>query len=202
MSGKTTKVRTASRLLVTQIVLIPVIAALNYVTGSVVTLLRIPLWLDTWATTYGVLIAPIWVGILGGCLYNIIMGLTLWGIPSIIWMYTQILLGLMTWWFYRIGRLSLKKPATLVAIGLLMGAVNQALGVPTIYLVYGGLPAPAGGGVWMKDIIFAAILSSTGIRALALFLCNLPQELVDKTIALIISVAILARTPKSLILKE
>lgn len=180
--------------------LIPVIAGLNFVVGAVVTILRIPLYLDTWATSLGVLMGYPVAAIIGGLFYNVIMGLTLWGVPSIVWGLSQVLIALLTFVFYRIGWLKPKQWPKMVVAGLTMGLLNQAMSLPIYYIAFGGLPTPAGGGVLMKGAIFAAVLAATHDHALALFVHNLPLEFVDKTIALFIAVAIFIRLPERLVL--
>lgn len=178
------------------IFMIPVIAGLNYVVGSVVTILGIPLYLDTWATSVGVLMGLPVAAIIGGCLYNVIMALTLWGVPSIVWAYSQVLIGILTWAFQRVNWLKPGSWLKITLAGMLMGILNQALSLPFYYIAFGGLPAPTGGGVWMKGVIFATVLAATGNHTLALFVYNLPQEIVDKAIALIIAVLIYSKLPE------
>ena len=51
-SVKPTVVTKPAGFAILQVVLIPLIAALNYVTGVVINLLKLPLFMDTWATMF------------------------------------------------------------------------------------------------------------------------------------------------------
>src|SRR3990172_11411984 len=68
-----------------QVVLIPVIAALNYVTGVIINLLKLPLFMDTWATMFGTVVAGLWGGIAGGFVVKIVVGFAFLGLPAVGW---------------------------------------------------------------------------------------------------------------------
>jgi energy-coupling factor transport system substrate-specific component len=79
--GEVKVIPTGARVLA--VVMIPTIAALNYVGGVIVELLKAPIWGDTWATMLGTLISGFWVGSIGGLLYNIIMAFSALGPPQL-----------------------------------------------------------------------------------------------------------------------
>jgi energy-coupling factor transport system substrate-specific component len=173
-----------------QIVLIPVIAALNYVTGVIINLLKLPLFMDTWATMFGTVVAGLWVGIAGGFLYNIVMAFTFWGLPAWVWGFINVYVALITWVFWKIGWISIKKPLQLVLAGILVGATNV---IPTTLInvfVFGALPTYAG-TAW----IYAIILNQTSSTMSAVIGSAIVAEIPDKLLSLVLAAVVASRMP-------
>jgi len=182
-----------------KIVLIPVIAALNYVTGAIVTLTRLPAFLDTWATSFGVIVAGLWVGALGGFLYNIIMALTLWGLPAWVWGFINVYIAVITWIFYRAGWVDIKKPVKLIAAGLITGFTNTFACTLVSVVAFGALPtAPSP----FMTAVYAWALNATGNMVFASWMSSVAVELYDKTIALYIAAIVASALPKRFILTK
>ncbi len=177
-------------------VLIPTIAALNYVGGVIVEALKAPIWGDTWATMLGTLIAGFWVGAAGGFLYNIIMALTVWGLPSWVWGFANVVIALITYFMMRMGWTDLKKPITWVAMIVLYGILYPVFTTAVSVLLFGGGP------LWkpLAAAVYTAVLSSTNNFWLANYAQNAFTEIIDKPISFIISVIIAQRIPKRFIL--
>jgi len=173
-----------------QIVLIPVIAALNYVTGVIINILKLPLFMDTWATMFGTVVAGLWVGAAGGFLYNIIMAFTLWGLPAWVWGFINIYIAVITWVLWRIGWVSVKSPAKLVAAGIIVGVTNV---VPVTLISWGvfGLMPTYAGTAW----IYAAVLASTKDTLSASVVSSIASEIPDKLISLILAAVVASRMP-------
>lgn len=180
------------------IVLIPTIAALNYVGGVLVEALKAPIWGDTWATILGTLIGGFWVGAAGGFLYNIIMALTVWGLPSWIWGFANVVIALITWFMKKMGWTDLKKPITWVAMIVLYGLLYPVFTTAISVFVFGGGP------LWkpLAAAVYTAVLSSTGNFFLANYAQSAFTEIIDKPISFIISVIIAQRIPKRFILAK
>jgi len=180
------------------VVLIPTIAALNYVGGVIVEALKAPIWGDTWATILGTLIGGFWVGAIGGFLYNIIMALTVWGLPSWVWGFANVVIALITYFMMKAGLTDLKKPMTWVAVIVLYGILYPVFTTAISILVFGGGP------VWkpLAAAVYAAVLSSTGNFWLANYAQNMFTEIIDKPVSFIISVIIAQRIPKRFILAK
>jgi energy-coupling factor transport system substrate-specific component len=188
-TGPTTVTRPAG-FAILQIVLIPVIAALNYVTGSIVTILKLPLFLDTWATMFGSIVAGLWVGAAGGFLYNIIMAFTLWGLPAWVWGFINIFIAFITWVFWRIGWVKVKSPVKLVLAGVIIGVLNV---VPTTLVswgVFGLMPTYPG-----TAPIYAAILAVSRDTLTATVVTSIIAEIPDKLISLVIAAVVASRMP-------
>lgn len=179
-----------------QVVLIPVIAALNYVTGVVINLLKLPLFMDTWATMFGTVVAGLWVGAAGGFLYNIIMAFTLWGLPAWVWGFINIYIAVITWVFWRVGWISIKKPAQLVLAGIIVGVTNVIPVTLINVFIFGALPTYAG-TAW----IYAIILNQTGSTLSAVVGSSIVAEIPDKLISLILAAVVASRMPARYILR-
>ena len=188
-TGPTTVERPAG-FAILQIVLIPVIAALNYVTGVIVNILKLPIFLDTWATMFGSIVAGLWVGAAGGFLYNIIMAFTLWGLPAWVWGFINIYIAIITWAFWRIGWVTVKSPAKLVAAGIIIGVTNVVPVTLINWVIFGLMPTYAG-----TALIYAAVLGSTGSAWTASIVSSIIAEIPDKLISLVIAAVVASRMP-------
>jgi len=188
-TGPTTVQRPAG-FAILQIVLIPVIAALNYVTGVIINILKLPLFMDTWATMFGTIVAGVWVGAAGGFLYNIIMAFTLWGLPAWVWGFINVYIAAITWVLWRIGWVTVKSPAKLVAAGIIVGVTNV---IPTTLISWGvfGLMPTYAGTAW----IYAAVLASTRDTLTATLVSSMIAEIPDKLISLILAAVVASRMP-------
>ena len=122
------------------VVLIPTIAALNYVGGVIVEALKAPIWGDTWATMLGTLIGGFWIGAIGGFLYNIIMAFTMWGLPNWVWGFANVTVALFTWILMKLGLTDIKSPKTWAAVIGLFGFVYPAVTTAISIGVFGGGP--------------------------------------------------------------
>ncbi|MEM2896368.1 MAG: hypothetical protein QW265_04665 [Candidatus Bathyarchaeia archaeon] len=180
------------------IVMIPTIAALNYVGGVLVEVTKAPIWGDTWATMLGTLISGFWVGAIGGFLYNIIMAFTLWGLPAWVWGTCNILIALLTWFCMKMGWDDLKKPLKLVPAFILFGIVYPIYGLFISIFLFGGGP------LWkpLPAAIYAATLASTNNFWLANYVQSISTEIPDKIISYIVSLILASRIPKKFILAK
>jgi len=173
-----------------QVVLVPVIAALNYVTGVIINLLKLPLFMDTWATMFGTVVAGLWVGIAGGFLYNIIMAFTLWGLPAWVWGFINVYIAVITWVFWRLGWVNIKKPALLVLAGIIVGVTNVIPVTIINVFIFGALPTYAG-TAW----IYAIILNQTNDTITATIGSAIVAEIPDKLISLVLAAVVASRMP-------
>lgn len=180
------------------VVLIPTIAALNYVGGVIVEALKAPIWGDTWGTMLGTLIGGFWVGAAGGFLYNIIMAFTMWGLPNWVWGFANVAVAAITYFLMKMGLTDLKSPKTWAAVIGLFGFVYPAFTTAISIGVFGGGP------LWkpIPAAVYAAVLKSTGNFYLANYLQNVSTEIIDKPISYAIAVIIASRIPKRFILAK
>lgn len=179
-------------------VLIPTIAALNYVGGVIVEALKAPIWGDTWATILGTLIGGFWVGAAGGFLYNIIMALTVWGLPQWVWGFANVVIALITWLMMKMGWTDLKKPITWVMVIVLFGFVYSLFTTLVSIFIFGGGP------LWkpLPAAVYAATLSATGNFFLANYVQAIFTEIIDKPVSFVISLIIASRVPRRFVLAK
>ncbi|MEZ0346818.1 MAG: hypothetical protein ABWK01_09720 [Infirmifilum sp.] len=180
------------------VVLIPTIAALNYVGGVIVEALKAPIWGDTWATILGTFIGGFWVGAAGGFLYNIIMALTVWGLPSWVWGFANVAIALIAYFMMKMGWTDLKKPMTWIAAIVLYGLIYPMFTTAISILIFGGGPLYKP----LAAAVYTAVLSSTNNFVLANYAQNAFTEIIDKPISFVISVIIAQRIPKRFILAK
>jgi len=178
------------------VVMIPTIAALNYVGGVLVEITKAPIWGDTWATMLGTLIAGFIVGATGGFLYNIIMALTVWGLPNWVWGFCNITIAIITWIMMKMGWTDLKKPMTYIMAIILFGFIYPIQCTIMSVMIFGGGP------LWkpLPAAIYAFVLKTTGNFWLANYIQNVSTEVPDKVISYIISLIIASRVPKRFML--
>uniref|UniRef100_A0A7C1PLR1 ECF transporter S component n=1 Tax=Thermofilum pendens TaxID=2269 RepID=A0A7C1PLR1_THEPE len=195
MGQEVREIKPASKAVIAA-VLIPTIAALNYVGGVIVEALKAPIWGDTWATMLGTLIAGFWVGAAGGFLYNIIMALTVWGLPQWIWGFANVAIALITWLMMKMRWTDLKKPITWIMALILFGFIYNLFCTIINIVVFGGGP------LWkpIPAAVYAAVLNATGDFFLANYVQGLSTEIPDKLISFAIAVIIASRVPKRFVL--
>ena len=92
----------------------------------------IPLFLDTWGTSFAVIMAGLPIGVLAGVIYNLIMAGTVWEISSAVFIGSSVLVAVMTWWFWTHGWVDVRKPASLVGAGVITGLVNALFVFPLV----------------------------------------------------------------------
>lgn len=177
------------------VVMIPVIAALNYITGVIVELLKLPIWGDTWATMLGTLVSGVWVGAIGGFLYNIIMAMTVWGLPAWVWGTCNIAIAIWSWMFMKLGWADLKKPVKLIPAFLWLGFIYTIQCTLIAIGMFGGGPLPK-----PTAAIYFAVLAKTGNFWLANYLQNVATEIVDKSISWVLALLVASRIPERFIL--
>jgi hypothetical protein len=160
--------------------LIPVVIAGDYAASFITNSLKIPFFLDSWATSAGVMFGGPLVGIVGGVGYNLLIAATLWGWPSWVWAWCSAAVALLTWLFWKRGWIDLESPLQLALAGITTGVVNSilAFGILTLFQTP-DVPVLANAGLLSKPI-----LDFTQQPLLAIYLENLVIEIMDKSVSL------------------
>jgi uncharacterized membrane protein len=153
---------------------------LNIMTAVIIITLHIPLYLDSWATSLAVILGGAGIGFIVGIVYNLFMYATYWGPSSWVWMFSSILVVIITWYFYKRGWITLRKPWKLILVGILTGVLNTILAV--IIILVANLPPYQG-----TYPIYTFSYQVTNNNILASTIENLCVEIVDKTIAIILA---------------
>jgi len=167
--------------------LIPVAIALNIIVGEVVTLLRLPLYLDSIGTVLvGVLVGP-WAGAATGGLSNIIWGL--FRPVPLPFAVVAIAIGLLAGLFARIGWF--KRIYLAPVAGLITGVIAALLSAPLAAFIFGGV---TGAG---SDALVAAFRAYGESILGATTRQGLVQDPLDKLISFtIVFVIVLALPPR------
>jgi MFS family permease len=165
------------------LILVFIAVLLNFATSIVVMNIHIPFYLDSWGTSLAVIIGTLLCGVLTGVLYNLIMAFTYWGLSYWVWMFSSILVAVLTWFFYKRGWVNLHTPLKLLAVGILTGALNAMLSIGIIFLF--SLPPYQG-----TFVIYDFFVRQTGNTQIASFIENFLVEITDKTIAIIIAAVV------------
>ncbi len=171
--------------------LIPICIAVNVVGGYIVTLLKLPLYLDVIGTILaGALTGPIG-GALVGLVTNLITGI---GNPVLIpFAVVNIAVGIVAGLCARKGWFTTFKMTVVTSI--LIWAIVQVTAVPMTVILFGGT---AGGGSSVITSFFLA--SGKGIWE-AVFSQSIIVETVDKLLATFIVYFVIKRIPESTLIK-
>jgi len=150
---------------------------LNIITAVLVITLQLPLYLDSWASSLAVILGGMGIGLIVGVVYNLFMSVTYWGPSSWIWMFSSILVVLITWFFNKKGWITLRKPWRLISVGILTGVLNTILAV---FILWAARLPPYQG----TYSIYTFFYHLTNNNILASTIENLSVEIIDKTICI------------------
>ena len=164
--------------------LVVAIALANWVTALVVGALHLPFFIDSWATSAGVLASGLGVGIAGGVLYNLLMAATVWGGRASVWAASSVLIACATWTFQRARWIDIERPLRLVAAGVLTGLANAGLAIVLVHSVL-GIPDDVNTRAFRHSL--AGLLGDTPA---VLIVQEVLTEIADKTISLITAAAV------------
>jgi hypothetical protein len=118
--------------------MVPIIVALNYISVKVATFLNIPFFLDTWATSAGVMLGGVWVGLAGGVLYNFVMASSVWQ-GQYAWALVSAWVVVAVSFLFRKGWIDISRPGKLLGSGIMVGASTAALALGVQFMFYGGV---------------------------------------------------------------
>ena len=155
---------------------------LDMATSLVMVAFGIPLYLDTWGTSFAVIMAGLPVGILAGVIYNLIMAGTLWETYTLVFAGSSVLVAIATWWFWKTGWVDMRRPGLLLSAGVITGFANALL-VALLVTVF-HLP-PYEGTLPIYDQVRGLVGNPMAAR----FLLELLVEVIDKTLSLILAAA-------------
>jgi len=164
--------------------LVAALALVNYATARLADGFGLPFYLDTWGTMTGSFIGGPLVGAAGGALYNLTMAVTFQGAAASVWAVTSVTLALLAWLFWRTGWLDIERPMRMVGAGAATGVVSALLGAIIDTILWGGPPP------YDKSLLFRKVFETAGGTRATLFLDRLLVELADKTVSIIVAVAV------------
>lgn len=144
---------------------------------------NMPVFMDTWGTSFAVISGGLWVGLAAGVLYNIIMALTVWSPSYAIWATSSILVAVLTWIYWTRGWIDLRRPHLLIAAGLTTGFLNALL----VTLATSLIALPPYEGTLVVYRCFAAVIGSP---AVADFVSTVVVEVTDKILSLTLAAVV------------
>jgi hypothetical protein len=161
-------------------VLLAIAVMLNMSTALVAAALNLPLFLDTWGTSLGVILGGFPVGAAAGILSNVILGLTIWDPASILFAACSVLVAAMTWLFWSRGWVDVRTPWLLLAAGIATGIVN-AFATFSISTAFGQPPYEGTLAIYR---FFTGILPGPVMPG---FATSLLVEIIDKTLCIVLA---------------
>lgn len=171
--------------------LIPLGIAVNFIGGQIVSLLKLPIFLDSIGTvTVGALCGPV-AGVIVGAVTNLLMTITM--PASVLYITNNILVGLLSGVFGRMG--FFRSFSKSLFIGALFGFMCGSLGTLVTIMFFGGLGTGTTG-------MITGFLMTFGIPIkLANFASELFADTLDKIPTLIIAFIVIKRIPDRFLLK-
>jgi hypothetical protein len=163
--------------------LIAIAVMVNLVTSIAMVAFRMPIFMDTWGTSFAVMTGGFWVGATAGVIYNLIMAVAVWSPSSAIWAASSLLVASLSWIFWRRKWIDLKRPHLLVAAGLATGFFNALLVIAVTFLIV----LPPYEGTLAVDRFFSGVI---GIPAIATFVSTVVVEVTDKTLSLVLAAVV------------
>jgi energy-coupling factor transport system substrate-specific component len=171
-------------------VLIPLAVAINVVVGQIAMNLKLPLYMDAIGTTILSAIMGPWVGALSGLLSSFITSLIAGNILDTLFGLCNVSTALIVGFMVRYNKFS--KWYHWAICLFFVSLFNALLGTPIGVIVYGGIQ---GSGL---DIAVAALLATGQDLMSARFWASFPTNLIDKGIALVITIMVMKRLPEKL----
>jgi voltage-gated potassium channel Kch len=156
---------------------------LNFGTSKLMIDLHIPFFLDTWATSLVVILGNLWIGMFAGIVYNLIMAFTYWGHSYWVWMFSSMLVAVVTWLFWKKNWIDVHKPLKIVGAGVATGVLNTIMS----YIIMKAAHLPEYEGTL---VIYRLFIERTHNQALSSWAELVLVETVDKTIAILFAAAI------------
>jgi hypothetical protein len=177
-------------LILNYVIIILLIIMFNFISMQIANALSIPFFLDTWATALGTMVAGLWVGIIGGILYNAFMALSgIWEIQSILFALCSIWVAIGTYWFYKKKWIDPAKPIKLIAAGFFIGIINAIIVIAILSYL---------GKVSYDPALetYASMLKITGSPFCAMVIEKMITEMSDKLISVFLAALVLEHIPK------
>lgn len=171
-------------------VLVPVMAALNIVGGTINSFLKLPVFLDMIGTMVVATALGPWWGALTGIITNTAGSFTMG--PVMIPFALSNVVGALVWG-YGIRNFGLGKSfGRLVLLGVLVGIFVQLMASPIVVFVFGGATGHS------SDVLVATFAAAGQSLIVASLLAGITGSIADKMIATFVGLAILRALPSGL----
>ncbi len=176
------KAKSAHVSILAAFVFVILVAVLNYLTAIITYTAKIPLFIDTWATSLAVMVAGLWAGVAGGVLYNVAMAYFAWGSSQWVWAFSSIWVAFATWMLYKDGWLSFKDPSRFLVAGLLLALTNTFIVFSISIMAFGKFPT-YGSTIYIQELIYGAFPNAAVASFGETFLVNVADKLISLTLA-------------------
>jgi energy-coupling factor transport system substrate-specific component len=171
-------------------VLVPVMAALNIVAGTIVSTLKLPIFLDMTGTMVASVALGPWWGALTAVITNTTGSLTMG--PTEIPFALCNVIGAVVWGF-GIRNLAMGRTFTrLVILGVIVGILTQLMAAPIVTFLFGGATGHS------SDVLVATFATAGQSLLAASFLGGIASSVADKIISTFVGLAILRALPPGL----
>lgn len=171
-------------------IMVVLVVVLNYVGIHVAMFLKIPFFLDTWATSLGVMTGGLAVGLIGGVLYNLLMT-TVWGPGAWVWAFANVWVALSVYYLFRKGYIDIKNPGKLFLASLLVGITEAIVIIVILFSAWGGMETYEG-----VLPTYDALLESTGNPHIAAMGEKFITTPVDQIVSIFMAAIIFSAIPK------
>lgn len=173
------------------LILIPAGVGINYIGKLFVSMLQLPLWMDSIGTCLTACLAGPVVGALCGAINNIIYGLTMSPI-SMVYALSQAGIGITVGLMAYYGKMKNMRGA--IVTGILAGLAAVVISTPLNMIFWGGTT----GNLW-GDTAYAICLANGLPAWLASTIDEIIVDVPDKLVTLIIVLGMYKSLPKSLL---
>lgn len=163
-----------------KLLLILSMAMVNYSISVLMTVLNLPIFLDSSGTSLAVILGGLPAGIFSGVIYNLIMAWTFWEPSAWVWMFCNIVVAVLTSIFVRAGWIDLRRPVKLLSAGMICGILNS--GVVAMITYAANLPTYQG-----TMAVYRFFLKMTGSSAFSSIAEKMTVEIADKVLALLLA---------------
>ena len=171
-------------------VLVPVMAALNIVAGTIVATLKLPVFLDMTGTMVASVALGPWWGALTAVITNTTGSLTM-GPTEIPFALCNVIGALV--WGYGIRNLAMGRTfARLIVVGIVVGILTQLMAAPIVTFLFGGATGHS------SDVLVATFAAAGQSLFVSSFLGGIASSVADKIISTFVGLAILRALPPGL----
>jgi voltage-gated potassium channel len=160
--------------------IIAIAVMLNLATSLVMIVFEFPLFMDTWGTSFAVIISGFPAGAVAGILYNILIAISFQDLSSLAFILSSVFVAAMTWFFWKRGWVDVRVPVLLVGAGVITGVLNALLTFSIAALLH----LPQYEGTIAINQFFTRQLGDT---VTVLMVENVIVEMIDKTFSLVLA---------------
>lgn len=173
------------------LVLIPIAVGINLIGGTLCSMLKLPLFLDTIGTLVVACLAGPWVAALTGLLTNVFLAIVANPV-NFPYAIVSVLVGLTAGYMARAGFFN--KKSGIVAVWLAVTLVNAVSAALITSFVFGGAT-----GINGTSVITAAFVVALQDVLLSVFSSAILENLLDKGISVLIAYTIWRKIPRRLV---